>query len=155
MRVPREHCMGWMRPAAPFHNDAIFSSARAFGTRMGIKFYCPNGHKLNVKSFLAGKRAICPKCGVKVVVPGEATDSESALEPDEFGELETAEAGGIGKRDRSSLSAASTGHPSSPLAAAAVDAAVGASSNDSPASGSAGVDPIDEDPTAVWYVRPP
>ena len=36
---------------------------------MGIRFYCPSGHKLNVKSFLAGKRAICPQCGAKVLVP--------------------------------------------------------------------------------------
>ena len=37
---------------------------------MGIRFNCPNGHNLHVKSFLAGKRAICPKCGVKLEVPG-------------------------------------------------------------------------------------
>jgi len=36
---------------------------------MGIRFLCPNGHKLNVKSFLAGKRAICPDCGARVLVP--------------------------------------------------------------------------------------
>src|SRR5689334_3664855 len=36
---------------------------------MGIRFLCPNGHKLNVKTFLAGKRAICPDCGARVVVP--------------------------------------------------------------------------------------
>jgi hypothetical protein len=36
---------------------------------MGIRFSCPSGHKLNVKSFLAGKRAICPQCGAKVIVP--------------------------------------------------------------------------------------
>jgi hypothetical protein len=39
---------------------------------MGIKFYCPNGHKLNVKSFLAGKRGICPHCGARVDIPSEA-----------------------------------------------------------------------------------
>jgi hypothetical protein len=39
---------------------------------MGIRFLCPNGHKLNVKSFLAGKRAICPDCGARVVVPSES-----------------------------------------------------------------------------------
>jgi hypothetical protein len=39
---------------------------------MGIKFTCPNGHKLNVKPFLAGKRAVCPKCGVKMRVPLES-----------------------------------------------------------------------------------
>jgi hypothetical protein len=36
---------------------------------MGIRFLCPNGHRLNVKSFLAGKRAICPDCGARVLVP--------------------------------------------------------------------------------------
>ena len=36
---------------------------------MGIKFRCPNGHKLHVKSFLAGKKGVCPKCGIRVDVP--------------------------------------------------------------------------------------
>jgi hypothetical protein len=39
---------------------------------MGIKFYCPNGHKVNVKSFLAGKKGLCPKCGVRVDIPLES-----------------------------------------------------------------------------------
>lgn len=36
---------------------------------MGIRFNCPNGHRLNVKSFLAGKRGFCPHCGVKILIP--------------------------------------------------------------------------------------
>lgn len=36
---------------------------------MGIRFECPNGHKLHVKTFLAGKRGICPDCGAKFVIP--------------------------------------------------------------------------------------
>jgi hypothetical protein len=46
---------------------------------MGIRFSCPNGHKLNVKTFLAGKRAICPDCGAKVIVPSllEQTNAPS------------------------------------------------------------------------------
>ncbi|MDO4549882.1 MAG: DUF4339 domain-containing protein [Planctomycetia bacterium] len=40
---------------------------------MGIRFYCPNGHKLNVKSFLAGQRGICPKCGAKMDIPFQST----------------------------------------------------------------------------------
>ncbi|MDR3109324.1 MAG: DUF4339 domain-containing protein [Planctomycetaceae bacterium] len=40
---------------------------------MGIRFYCPNGHKLNVKSFLAGKVGYCPECGTKVKIPYEDT----------------------------------------------------------------------------------
>ena len=43
---------------------------------MGIKFHCPNGHKLNVKAFLAGKKGICPKCGTKMLIP---TVSEAGL----------------------------------------------------------------------------
>jgi hypothetical protein len=48
---------------------------------MGIRFLCPNGHKLNVKTDLAGKRAICPDCGAKLVVPAAGTaPSESSLQ---------------------------------------------------------------------------
>ena len=42
---------------------------------MGIKFHCPQGHKLNVKAFLAGKKAVCPKCGERVLVPTESEPS--------------------------------------------------------------------------------
>jgi len=36
---------------------------------MGIRFSCPNGHNLNVKEFLAGKRGVCPQCGARFVIP--------------------------------------------------------------------------------------
>ena len=36
---------------------------------MGIRFQCPNGHPLNVKSYLAGHRGICPKCSARFLVP--------------------------------------------------------------------------------------
>lgn len=39
---------------------------------MGIKFLCPHGHKLNVKTFLAGKKGVCPECGERFVVPLES-----------------------------------------------------------------------------------
>ena len=62
---------------------------------MGIKFYCPNGHKVNVKSFLAGKKGLCPKCGVRVDIPlhsvstGQSTatltnGTTSLIDPDEL-----------------------------------------------------------------------
>jgi hypothetical protein len=41
---------------------------------MGIRFLCPNGHKLNVKADLAGKRASCPECGAKLVVPAASAE---------------------------------------------------------------------------------
>jgi hypothetical protein len=43
---------------------------------MGIRFNCPNGHKLHVKSFLAGKRGYCPHCGTKVLIPQAAPHPE-------------------------------------------------------------------------------
>jgi hypothetical protein len=39
---------------------------------MGIRFFCPQGHRLNVKSFLAGKRGVCPDCGAPVDIPMES-----------------------------------------------------------------------------------
>jgi len=47
---------------------------------MGIRFYCPNGHKLNVKERLAGKRGICPECGVKLLIPRKSTRLSSREE---------------------------------------------------------------------------
>jgi hypothetical protein len=47
---------------------------------MGIRFLCPNGHKLNVKAELAGKRAVCPECGAKLMIPA-ASASPSAAPP--------------------------------------------------------------------------
>ncbi len=40
---------------------------------MGIRFYCPNGHKLNVKEFQGGRKGICPYCGTKIQIPTEST----------------------------------------------------------------------------------
>ncbi|MEM8679144.1 MAG: DUF4339 domain-containing protein [Planctomycetota bacterium] len=42
---------------------------------MGIRFFCPNGHKLHVKAFLAGKRGYCPKCGTKLLIPEASATS--------------------------------------------------------------------------------
>ena len=44
---------------------------------MGIRFYCPNGHKLNVKEFQAGRKGICPFCGAKLQIPSESTRKAS------------------------------------------------------------------------------
>lgn len=36
---------------------------------MGIRVFCPNGHRLNLKSHLAGKQGVCPHCGMTVNIP--------------------------------------------------------------------------------------
>lgn len=125
---------------------------------MGIKFHCPNGHKLNVKAFLAGKKGVCPKCGTGVRIP---LTSEAGLESD----LEEHHAAGGNGSARGGLAAAASS------AAAAASAAVAQGSHGpangagtllaapppappTSAGGGAG-DPISEAPAAIWYVRPP
>ena len=44
---------------------------------MGIRFFCPNGHKLNVKEHLAGKTGFCPECGARLVIPHYSTRKSS------------------------------------------------------------------------------
>ncbi len=71
-------------PFAGIGGNDLFAagvSHPACGT-MGIRFFCPNGHKLNVKTFLAGKRGLCPKCGAKVLIPS-ASDPAASKSPDE------------------------------------------------------------------------
>jgi hypothetical protein len=48
---------------------ALYNKSQAKGSAMGIRISCPNGHKLNVKDHLAGKRGICPTCGATFVIP--------------------------------------------------------------------------------------
>lgn len=47
---------------------------------MGIRFRCPNGHKLNIKTFLAGKRGVCPDCGVSFRIPTEEAAEQAGKE---------------------------------------------------------------------------
>lgn len=103
---------------------------------MGIKFHCPKGHKLNVKSFLAGKKGVCPKCGAKMRIP---TASEPALADSEVEEEEADPSQHPAKSNGSGAVAA-------PIVSAATTAEHGAAAAD---------DPIAEAPAAIWYVRPP
>ncbi len=45
---------------------------------MGIRFTCPNGHKLHVKTFQAGRSGVCPHCGAKILVPSATPQSAAA-----------------------------------------------------------------------------
>ena len=39
---------------------------------MGIVCHCPNGHRVKVKDYQAGKRGLCPTCGAKFSIPALA-----------------------------------------------------------------------------------
>ena len=48
---------------------------------MGIRYICPScDNKLNVKSYLAGKRGICPKCDARIRIPFESEDENQPAE---------------------------------------------------------------------------
>ena len=68
----------------------------ARSSNMGIRFFCPNGHKLNVKSFLAGQTGICPYCGIKVEIPTQSTRTPSHKEGEGHDLAATLAAGGAG-----------------------------------------------------------
>src|SRR5262245_28284933 len=104
---------------------------------MGIKFHCPQGHKLNVKAFLAGKRGVCPKCGTKVRIP---LVSEPELADSEVEETDATE---------SPVKSNGSGKVSAPAVAVAPAAQQTAHGTDGEH------DPITEAPAAIWYVRPP
>ncbi|HEY2414694.1 MAG TPA: DUF4339 domain-containing protein [Pirellulaceae bacterium] len=118
---------------------------------MGIKFHCPNGHKLNVKAFLAGKKGICPKCGTKMLIP---TVSEAGLADSESdSDLEVTDPSQAVKSNGSGAIAAASSAAAGSVAAAPSAPAVSAAPATAAASGAN--DPIAEAPAAIWYVRPP
>lgn len=148
---------------------------------MGIRFQCPNGHKMNVKAFLAGKRAFCPKCGVRLVVPLESQEIDAApattapaasgngtAQPQSHAASPATASASPTAAPRSPAATVATAAPVAAHAAApamspkfgadlsAAAAAVSLPATGGPPSlpGTMGVDPIAEAPQAVWYVRP-
>lgn len=108
---------------------------------MGIRLHCPNGHKLHLKSFLAGRRGICPHCGARFDIPGERL-------PDAPADVPPAPSVTSEQSRRSSRNRPPALHGSSAaLAAIDVDRLLGLSrAGDIPAA-------IDEAPAAQWYVQ--
>jgi hypothetical protein len=79
---PPRRCRQFLHAPRTVYNGGISLSREVptdycHSLPMGIRFSCPNGHKLNVKAHLAGKRAICPHCGSKVVVPDPPAQLEA------------------------------------------------------------------------------
>jgi hypothetical protein len=102
---------------------------------MGIRFYCPNGHKLNVKDFQAGRNGLCPVCGTAMQIPRESTRPSSR----------DAE-----KRSRRGQ----TGVATDVAVAPAPVAPPVATSSSAPAATRGAADPSVEAGDVVWYVRP-
>jgi hypothetical protein len=99
---------------------------------MGIRFHCPKGHKLNVKDFQAGRKAICPFCGEKTRVPRKSTRPSSKRQGEAEGEALAAEA--------SELDAEAAAPKPFPPALGTSPASL--------------TDPLAAGGDTVWYVRP-
>jgi hypothetical protein len=151
---------------------------------MGIRFFCPNGHKLNVKSFQAGRRGVCPHCGVGLDIPVESTrpssrkragrrrnsgkssihpgHGDSRADPNLPLEANGRKAASVPGKERSSAkspsalaAAGQNGSRRSP-SIAEVELAPGAEDVLPLAdAGTEAADPLGEAPDAVWYLRPP
>jgi hypothetical protein len=105
---------------------------------MGIRFYCPNGHKLNVKDFLAGRKGICPTCGAKMQIPRHSIRRRSRHgEPKSAVEVQADSA--TGSKSASPPPGTVEPPPMPAIAATSVLAS----------------DPLSNASDAVWYVRPP
>jgi hypothetical protein len=149
---------------------------------MGIRFYCPQGHKLNVKEFQAGRRGICPFCGEKILIPTQSS------RPSSQEERQARRAGAkalavvaSGVATIPSPADHSPSHPLAPdgetldghtqdLASDAQSVAENAEWNDSPVFEPASAPPataifteepaktpdaLTDEPNVVWFVRPP
>ena len=88
-----EDCWGnWSSNSASYHPEALLFKTKPVeriprrgyngenhpgrGAAMGIRFYCPKGHKLNVKQFQAGQTGVCPRCGATVPIPLKSAPAE-------------------------------------------------------------------------------
>jgi hypothetical protein len=133
---------------------------------MGIRFLCPNGHKMNVKEFLAGQVGICPVCGVKMRIPTESTRpsskkaSEQAKEQTEAAPLASEQA--VAPETTIALADKPAETPLTPaaevaeatIAATASYPSTAATFAQSPAEATM-TDPLASPESVVWYVRPP
>jgi hypothetical protein len=113
---------------------------------MGIRFFCPKGHKLNVKEFQAGRVGVCPTCGEKVRIPLESTRPSSK-------QRRTSQAGGAAVAVAEPAGEAMTLElvPQTPEMAEMSAEIPLETPTTAPADPT---DPLAEGGEVVWYVRP-
>jgi hypothetical protein len=107
---------------------------------MGIRFSCPNGHLLNVKEHLAGKRGICPSCGAKFVIPAALESAEATAVPLPAGASVSTIAGATSQPEKPSVAIPVEDAPAAPQASSPA-AQIEVASNSFPAILPAGATP--------------
>ncbi len=125
---------------------------------MGIRFYCEScDKKLNVKSFLAGKRGICPHCGGRVMIPTESqipsSKKEQSEQQNDKANVETAfDDVNLAALDDNQVPVAVAAPAATAVAEPVGEAVAEPVAVPVPTPGK---DAIAEAPDAIWYVRPP
>jgi len=115
---------------------------------MGIKFRCPNGHKLNVKSHQAGKKGYCPKCKTQVNIPLKSTRKGKAER-----EAERLAADAQPAVPTADVSPAGTVPAPMPVATRISPLAEGPTTSLPSSPPLATTDPLTTNPDLIWYVR--
>jgi hypothetical protein len=125
------------------------------GDGMGIRFYCPNGHKLNVKDFQAGQTGICPFCGTKMQIPLQSTRPSSQEQKSRPQGGGAAASPGAAVIEAESPTAVLPIKPNGGVASSAAAPAAGQSTFAAAPAATAGAgDPLSAAGDVVWYVRP-
>lgn len=156
--------------------ERIFSVAVAWDDFcMGIRCSCPNGHKLHLKSFLAGKKGICPECDARFRIPSGTAPSEPTRTTSVVGksvmngtasavavladpsDVESQIEVDVGPDVGPVVKKFGKGNEKPSTSLKSRSAPVGSNGNVARPSATASVepDPISNAPDAVWYVRPP
>ncbi len=109
---------------------------------MGIRFHCfACQEPLNVKNELAGKRGKCPRCGERFRVPFADQATADPLEPEPAAPVKAAVSASPAAKPVAAVAPVPAPAPPSPPSPPP--------SPPVPAS-----DPLDEVPSACWYLRP-
>jgi hypothetical protein len=119
---------------------------------MGIRVECPNGHKLNIKRFLAGRRGKCPHCSAKFLIPSDAPADNVGVEEEII--LVPADADPTAPVEQAAVAPSAAVWPVAVLPAGAESHGDAAPVPVTPVSSFAG-DLIAEAPNAAWFVRHP
>lgn len=124
---------------------------------MGIRVSCPNGHVLNVKSHLAGKKGRCPSCDAVFEVPNRAAEEELDADAPRtaFDQIDIEQ---LTKESRESARKAGGGEvrprvPAGTKSSTSGEESVSVAVLDAPPKESGPPNEITGDPNAVWYVR--
>jgi DNA-directed RNA polymerase subunit M/transcription elongation factor TFIIS len=132
---------------------------------MGIRFFCPGcDDRMNVKSFLAGKRGICPKCDAKFDIPtvsdprAEQKNAKNRRPKTTKSGSETTSPADVATitpvESVSELVIPTLAEPALQVSKPSAATKKVTIADDASANEPATAHPTSEDPSKVWYVRP-